>query len=265
MWEQIDPAGIQGVTTAGTALVNQTKTNGVIFRQLGVGADIPLADSLQVQLAGPEPGRGRTRRGRSRTCSRSWPTTRTPTPAAARRRPRRGGTVPVATARVLLGVAADGVTGRLPADRSMTFRLTARDGKMAGGGIGFAQTKVTIAPLAGPFRVTSHRLAQVISRHDHAARHVGRRGHRRRADQRRQREDHAVHGRRPDLPDTCSPRARRTTARPTVTFPDVTAAKARIKVEAIGNVFFDVYRRRLRARQPRRRSRSAARCRRRCR
>ena len=32
----------------------------------------------------------------------------------------------------------------------MTFRMTARDGIAAGGGIGFAQTKVTVANLAGP-------------------------------------------------------------------------------------------------------------------
>jgi hypothetical protein len=47
-------------------------------------------------------------------------------------------------------------------DRTMTFRLTARDYRPGGGGIGSAQTRVTIAPLAGPFRITSQAVPQVI-------------------------------------------------------------------------------------------------------
>ena len=39
-----------------------TKTNGPLFRQFGMGADISPTDTLQVPLAGPERGRRRTRR-----------------------------------------------------------------------------------------------------------------------------------------------------------------------------------------------------------
>ena len=41
-------------------------------------------------------------------------------------------------------------------DRTMTFRLTVRDGHPGGGGIGSRDTRVTVAPTAGPFLVTSH-------------------------------------------------------------------------------------------------------------
>ena len=41
-------------------------------------------------------------------------------------------------------------------DRTLTFRLTARDGNPGAGGIGSADTKLTLAPFAGPFLVTSH-------------------------------------------------------------------------------------------------------------
>ena len=123
--------------------------------------------------------------------------------------------------------------------------MTARDGLAAGGGIGFAETKVTIAPLAGPFQVTSHARRAGHLRHLLADRHVGRRGHGRRADQRRQREDLAVHGRRPDLPDDArGEHAQRRLGRRHVpgTSPPT---KARIKVEAIGQRLLRRLRRRL--------------------
>jgi outer membrane protein OmpA-like peptidoglycan-associated protein len=47
-------------------------------------------------------------------------------------------------------------------DRTMNFRLTARDGHVGGGGIGSAATHVTVAPLAGPFLVTSQGTAQTL-------------------------------------------------------------------------------------------------------
>ena len=40
-------------------------------------------------------------------------------------------------------------------DRTMNFRLTARDGFPGAGGIGSASTRLTLAPSAGPFLVTS--------------------------------------------------------------------------------------------------------------
>ena len=100
-------------TTAGTSLVNQTKTNGALFRQLAVGADIPLADSLKynspgLNLATNNPTRVFPDMGQILADNTNAATGRCPT----RRRP--PATVPVRDPRVLLGVAADDRLGRLP-------------------------------------------------------------------------------------------------------------------------------------------------------
>ena len=121
----------------------------------------------------------------------------------------------------------------------MTFRLTARDGKMGGGGLGFAETKVTVAQLAGPFRITSQSVPQVI--HGTTLQNIT--------------WDVAGTSASPinvaNVKITLSTDGGQTfgtvLAESTpndgsfaVNMPDVNAQRARIKVEAIGNVFFDV-------------------------
>ena len=167
MWEQVDPAGIQGVSTAGTQLFSQTKTNGVSFRQLGVTADISPTDTLLynspgLNLAGTNPTRtfpdmlqilsgntnaktGRCEADRSRlrpARRRSWSRVTSASASRSSCRPASGG-------------------GFLD-DKAMTFRMTVRDGIAAGGGIGFGETKVTVATAASPFQVTSQGVPQVI-------------------------------------------------------------------------------------------------------
>ncbi|MDA0180215.1 M12 family metallo-peptidase [Solirubrobacter phytolaccae] len=239
MWEQNDPAGIQGGSTAGTALVNQTKTNGVVFRQLGVGADISLEDSLKyhspgLNLAGTNPTRtfpdmlqilADNTNARTGRCEGTVP----PAPTA----------LPIPLRECFSEwLPTTDYVGFL-SDRSLTFRLTARDGKMAGGGLGFAQTKVTIAPLASPFRVTSQAVNQVIFGTT------------------KQNVTWDVAGTDVAPINVANVKISLSTdgglTYPTVlaastpndgsaevTFPSVTATKVRIKVEAIGNVFFDV-------------------------
>ena len=114
MWEQVDRAGISGRQhRRARRCVNNTKTNGALFRQFGVGADIPLADSLKynspgLNLAtnnptrvfpdmGADPGR-QHERGHGRVPGRAAGT----------------GGGPDRDPRVLLGVAADDRLGRLP-------------------------------------------------------------------------------------------------------------------------------------------------------
>ena len=124
-------------------------------------------------------------------------------------------------------------------DRTLNFRLTARDGNAGAGGIGSADTKLTLAPNAGPFLVTSQATATTL---------------------------------RGGSTQTVTGTWRAPTWRPVststvkislstdggvnyphvlagstandgtadVTLPNVAAAKARIKVEAVGNVFFDI-------------------------
>jgi len=124
-------------------------------------------------------------------------------------------------------------------NRQMTFRLTARDGHVGGGGIGSAQTKLTVAQLAGPFRVTSQSIPQSIYATAPA------------------RITWDVAG--TDLPPISVANVKislstdggatwpyvLSASTPNdgsadVIMPNVVAPKARVKVEAVGNVFFDV-------------------------
>ncbi|WP_211340149.1 M12 family metallo-peptidase [Solirubrobacter pauli] len=240
MWEQNDPGGLQNVSNAGTALVSQTKTNGPLFRQLGVGTDIALADSLKyhspgLNLAGTNPTRtfpdmlqilADNTNARTGRCEvGTLPGGNTAIPVAARE----------CFAEWLPTAEYVGFFS----DRTMTFRLTARDGKAGGGGLGYAQTRVTVAPGAGAFRVTSQNLSQVIFGTT------------------KQNVTWDVAG--TDLAPISVANVKISLSTdggltyPTVlaestpndgahevTFPSVNATKARIKVEAIGNVFFDV-------------------------
>ena len=207
MWEQVDPAGIPGVTTAGTQLTSQTKTNGVVFRQLGVTADISPTDTLLynspgLNLAGTNPTRtfpdmlqilaGNTNAKTGR-CEYTMPAATGASVAADREA--RSASASRSGCRPASGAASSTTA-------AMTFRLTARDGLASGGGVGFAETKVTVAKLAGPFQVTSIPAARGHLRHDHRRPSRGTSaGTDVAADQRRQREDLALHRRRPDLPD----------------------------------------------------------------
>ena len=54
MWEQNDRGGISGGSTAGTALVNNVKTNGPLFRQFGTAANVSADRHAAVPVARPE-------------------------------------------------------------------------------------------------------------------------------------------------------------------------------------------------------------------
>jgi hypothetical protein len=145
LWEQND-AG------AGTALSNNTKTGGPLFRVFGTAAAVTPADTL----LSPSPGENVA------------------------------GTLPVRVFPDLAQVLADNTnaaTGSCPAapltpakvdcyseflptsayTSAMHFRLTARDGNALAGGVGHGDTTVTVAPAAGPFRVTSQASASTVN------------------------------------------------------------------------------------------------------
>ena len=124
-------------------------------------------------------------------------------------------------------------------DRTLNFRLTARDAKLGGGGVGSAATKLTLAPFAGPFRVTSWAIPQnvygtapVTVTWDVAGTDVA---------------PINVANVKISLSTDGGSTFGTVLAASTpndgsfsTVVPNVTAAKARIKIEAIGNVFFDV-------------------------
>ncbi len=121
----------------------------------------------------------------------------------------------------------------------LNFRLTVRDGDPRGGGAGFDDVKLTLDPLAGPFLVTSRsatgttatagateRVEWDVAGTDSAALAEN------------VRISVSVDGGRtyPHVVAASTPND----GEQDVTLPEVNAAKARIKVEAVGNYFFDV-------------------------
>jgi len=236
-WEQVDRAGIQGGSTAGTALLSNTKTNGALFRQFGTAADVTPEDTLKYHSPGlnaatTEPTRvfpdmAQILAGNTNAATGACPE---PPPAPA----------PVPNA------IRDCFSEFLPttdwvgflSDRTMTFRLTARDSRPGGGGIGFQESRLTIAPLAGPFQVTSHATPQVlygtlpqtvtwdVAGTDVAP--IGVANVRISLISADSGEEHVIAESTPN------------DGAHEFVWPDVTMGKARIKVEAVGNVFFDV-------------------------
>jgi hypothetical protein len=149
MWEQNDRGG-----TTGTALVNNTKTNGPLFRQFGEAANVSPSDTLLT----PSPGLNAVTTDPTRvfpdlaqilvnntnavtgSCP-PGPTPPTPLPPDVRD----------CFSEFLPTNAWVG----FPGDRVLNFRLTSRDGNPGAGGIGYADTRLVLDPLAGPFLVTS--------------------------------------------------------------------------------------------------------------
>ena len=208
MWEQNDIGG-----ATGTALVsNNVKKDGPLFRQFGVAAQVSATDTL----LSPSPGENMTNANPTRVFPDMAQILAGNTNAAT-------GTCPAGAAvaggraaarrRLLLGVPADRRLGRrarrpdaeLPPDgarRQARRRRSRQRGDEAHAG---AVRGPVPRDLVGD---PAERL-----RHLAADDHLGRGRHRRGADQRRQREDQPVHGRRRDVLDACSRRRRPTTAR----------------------------------------------------
>ncbi len=234
MWEQNDIG--TSTVTGGTGLVSNTKTNGPLFRQFGTYANVSAAGTLLT----PSPGENAVDRNPTRVFPDMPQIMIDNTNAATGACPTAGPNpvaIPIIDCFSEFLPTADwvGVLG----NRQMTFRLTARDGRLGGGGVGHAETKVTVANLAGPFRVTSQSIPQSI---------------------------YATAPARItwDVASTDQPPVSVASVKITlstdggatwpyvladstandgsadVIMPNVVAPKARVKVEAIGNVFFDV-------------------------
>ena len=154
MWEQKDRGG-----GAGTALVDNAKVNGPLFRQFGVAARVTPEGTLQtpspgLNQVGTDPTRvfpdlGQVLSGTTNAATGSCPavTSVWPTPLEQ--------AVVDCYSEFLPTAAYVGVTGVNAAPASLNFRLTVRDGRPGGGGVGSADTRLVLAPGADPFRVTS--------------------------------------------------------------------------------------------------------------
>ena len=155
MWEQNDRGA-----AAGTGLVSNTKLNGPLFRQFGVAAAVTAANTLLYNSPGENlvttnPTRvfpdmvqilANTTNAETGTCPLLVPAS----PSAAE----------IDCFSEFLPTAAYvGFAGTNASPASLNFRLTARDGR---GGIGGNTTQLILASAAGPFLVTSPNTAVTL-------------------------------------------------------------------------------------------------------
>jgi len=234
LWEQND-RGASG-TSNGTALLNNIKTNGPLFRQFGVRAVVAAGDTIEYNSAGENhvttnptrvfPDLAQILANNTNAATGACPTV-TGTPTAD---------VIECYAEFLPTASYVGASGVNANPATLNFKLTARDGR---GGVGSASTQLVLASGAGPFLVTAP--AAGVSAIGGATLNVAW-----------------------NVANTSAAPVSATNVRillstdgglsfPTVlaastpnsgskavVLPAVATSKARIKVEAIGNVFFDI-------------------------
>ena len=234
LWEQTDTG-----SGLGTGLVDNTKVEGPLFRMFGVRADVSQAEALQspspdINLATASPSR--TFPDLAQVLSDNTNAETGACPAA----PAAPAEVPVPTVECFAeflptaGYAANLLTGG-----SLGFRLSARDQKPVGGGYAYDDVELTVDPSAGPFLVTSQSTGGAGV-----------------APGTQQTVTWAVNGTdaaglAPNVRISLSLDGGATfpvelaastpnDGSQAVTIPSVQSAAARIKVEAVGNYFFDV-------------------------
>lgn len=234
MWEQND-RGATG-TTAGTGLISNTKLNGPLFRQFGLRAVVSAADIIQYGSVGENvvdsnptrvfPDMAQILSNNTNAATGTCPTAAA-TPTAADMD---------CFSEYLPTATYVGTAGVNAAPASLNFRLTARDGH---GGIGSAPLQLLLAPAAGPFLVTAPNTAVTLDAGSNqtvtwsvantnvapvSAANV--------------KISLSLDGGL-TYPTTLAA-STPNTGNAAVTLPLVASSTARIKIEAIGNVFFDV-------------------------
>ncbi|SCL19182.1 Putative Ig domain-containing protein [Micromonospora pallida] len=238
LWEQNDRGGL-----AGTALVNNTKVNGPLFRVFSEAAYVSPTDTLKYHSPGLNAVTTNSTRvfpdlkqivaGNTNAATGACP----PAPPA----PPSGGASNVPAA--LVDCYSEFLPTRdwvgFAGDRTMHFKLTARDHRLGGGGVGSADVAVTLAPNTGPFLVTSHATAAVVDggstqavTWDVAGTDAAPIG----VDQVRITLSTDGGLTYPHVLAASVPNS----GNATVTLPNVAAERARIRIEAVGNIFFDL-------------------------
>jgi trimeric autotransporter adhesin len=226
-WEQNDRGG-----PTGTALMSDLKTNGPLFRQFGSAAVVSASDALEYDPPGENAA--------GTEATRVFPDL---AQILANDTNAENGTCPAGDvdcfSEFLPTAAYVGVAGVNASPPSLHFRLTARDGRADGGGVNTATTTLVLAANAGPFLVTAPNTAETYP-------------------------GGSIQTVRWDVANTNLPPVQTTDVRirlsidgghtypydlaasapndgaETVVLPNVGTIHARVKVEAIGNIFFDV-------------------------
>ncbi len=230
VWEQNDRGGSKGIR-----LRSNRKKNGPLFRIFGDAADVSNAASHQ----SPSPGQNNATGSPSRT----FPdlkqvlagNTNAKTGKCPTSRSDRGGQPTLDCFSEFLprgGYVGTPGSG----ERAMNFRLTARDSRPLGGGVGHDDVKLRIASKRGPFLVTSHSTRTAV-----------RGGERQRITWDVNRTKKLAHRVRILLSTNGGKTWSRVLAKSTrndgvkkVRWPNVKTRRARIKIEAVGNYFFDL-------------------------
>ena len=156
MWEQNDRAG-----TSGTGLISNSKANGPLFRQFGLQAVVSDSDALQYGSPGENvvstdptrvfPDMAQILANNTNAETGSCPAAASP-PTAAN----------IACYSEFLPTASYTGYSKVNArPATLNFRLTARDGH---GGVGSAATALVLATGAGPFLVTAPNTAVSVAR-----------------------------------------------------------------------------------------------------
>jgi hypothetical protein len=231
MWEQNDRGA-----ASGTGLTSNVKLNGPLFRQFGTRATVSAADTLEYN----SPGENHTTSDPTRVFPDLAQILSNNTNAVT------GACSSAATPPSLADIecyseflptaAYVGLDGTNAAPASLNFKLTARDGR---GGVNSASTSLVLAPQAGPFLVTSPNSAVTldpgsvqtvtwnVANTDVAPVGVASVNIALSTDGGKTWPVLLAEG----VPNNGSAQ---------VTLPSAPASAARIKVEAVGNVFFDV-------------------------
>ena len=230
LWEQND----RGAGT-GTGLINNIKTNGPLFHQFGTRAVVSSSDTLEYD----SPGQNHVTGNPTRVFPDMRQILANNTNAVSGACPTPGATPTVAQIDCFsefLPTASYVGFGANAAPAALNFKLTARDGR---GGVNSATTTLVLAPGAGPFLVTAPNTA--VTFEGGAAQNVT--------------WSVANTNQAPvstanvkitlsadggatwpyvlaeSVPNNGSAR---------VTMPSVATTQARVRIEALGNVFFDV-------------------------
>ena len=231
MWEQNDRGA-----NAGTGLISNVKTNGPLFRQFGTRAVVTSSGTLEYQ----SPGENQVTTNPTRVFPDMTQILANNTNAVTGACPAASATPTAAEvdcfSEFLPTAAYVGFAGVNAAPASLTFKLTARDGR---GGVNSASTTLVLAPGAGPFLVTSPNTAATLD--TGAAQTVTW----------SVANTNAAPVNTANVKITLSTDGGATwphllaesvpnTGSASVTFPALASTQARIKIEAVGNVFFDV-------------------------
>jgi len=231
LWEQND----RGAAT-GTSLTSNSKTNGPLFRQFGTLAQVSEADAIKYE----SPGQNQVSSDPTRVFPDLLQILLNNTNAET-------GSCPTASSpptmaqidcfsEFLPTAAYVGFAGTNASPASLNFKLTVRDGR---GGVNSAITSLVLAPEAGPFLVTtpntavtwfgggSHTVSWNVANTSAAPVSTS-----------DVKISLSVDGglTYPHVLAASTPND----GSQTVTLPALTSTKARIKVEALNNVFFDV-------------------------